>query len=634
MTALEPDRDLIEQFIDAIFRRASPEGFVSLRSFFEDEDKVLSTTAVAFSGANRFHFLADNAENYARTAAQSSRSAVFAPPLATFSDRHRARESDVLEGLALSVELDEHPQEARQKLEALLGPATAIVRSGGVWINGGAAAEDKLHGHWRLRAPARGDDALKKLKRARGIATRLAGGDASNVPPCHPIRWPGSWHRKKEPRMCAIDTIYPDVEIDLDDALAKLTAAAPEPEPGPDPDGDPSGGGNEWPALYDAIVSGRSFHEPLVRLAAMSVASRMSDAAAVNSLRGIMSLCVNKRPEWQARYDSIPRYVRSAREKFGKAQQQAKPKAPLTAAEGLQAMAFDPIKYVVPGVIVEGLTLLAGKPKIGKSWLLLHAAIAVSRGGFTLGEIHCPEGDVLYCALEDNLRRLKSRMGRLITDPNEQWPKRLVFQCEMPRLSQGGLGVLKDWICNAPDPRLIVIDTLAMVKAPRGKDANAYDADYAALVDLRAFAAEHHVSVVVVHHLRKMDADDAFDTVSGTLGLTGAPDSILILKRDGSGNIVLHGRGRDLSDIEVAMMFNKEACTWTIMGDAAQFRNDTRRGAVLAAMAELGEASAGEIAAVARMKVNSVTQTLVRLVRDGAVRRVERGKYTLTGLAA
>src|SRR5262249_45065292 len=77
-------------------------------------------------------------------------------------------------------------------------------------------------------------------------------------------------------------------------------------------------------------------------------------------------------------------------------------------AEELAAMRFEPIKYVVPGVFVEGLTLFAGKPKIGKSWLLLHVAVAVASDGFTLGEIHCPEGDVLYCALEDNLRRLQS----------------------------------------------------------------------------------------------------------------------------------------------------------------------------------------------------------------------------------
>src|SRR5690349_11065042 len=79
-------------------------------------------------------------------------------------------------------------------------------------------------------------------------------------------------------------------------------------------------------------------------------------------------------------------------------------------AADLQAMRFPPIKYVVPGYIVEGLTLFAGKPKLGKIRLLLHAAIAVARGGYTLGDVHCIEGDVLYAALEDNRRRLQRRM--------------------------------------------------------------------------------------------------------------------------------------------------------------------------------------------------------------------------------
>jgi hypothetical protein len=108
------------------------------------------------------------------------------------------------------------------------------------------------------------------------------------------------------------------------------------------------------------------------------------------------------------------------------------------------------------------------------------------------------------------------------------WDASTVFvnlQCELPRLSEGGLDAIKAWIASVLDPRLIVIDTLAMVKTPRTKNDNAYDADYNAVLALRAFASEHHVAVVLVHHLRKADSDDAFDTVSGTLGLTGAPDT-------------------------------------------------------------------------------------------------------------
>ncbi len=78
--------------------------------------------------------------------------------------------------------------------------------------------------HWRLTKPARGDD-REKLKRARMLGCRLVGADESCIPISHPLRWPGSWHRKGEPRLCKIDTLT-DAEVDLDDALAKLTAAA------------------------------------------------------------------------------------------------------------------------------------------------------------------------------------------------------------------------------------------------------------------------------------------------------------------------------------------------------------------------------------------------------------------------
>jgi predicted ATP-dependent serine protease len=166
------------------------------------------------------------------------------------------------------------------------------------------------------------------------------------------------------------------------------------------------------------------------------------------------------------------------------------PRSSYTAPE-LQAADFPPIKFVVPGYIVEGLTLLAGKPKFGKSWLLLHIAIAVSRGGYTLGDIHCIQGDVLYCALEDNPRRLKRRMKRLLrSDP---WPARLKFECVMPRLNAGGVAFIRRWIDSQPEPRLVVIDTLAKVRDPKGAQESSYEADYAAVSELKSLADEKGV---------------------------------------------------------------------------------------------------------------------------------------------
>ena len=114
----------------------------------------------------------------------------------------------------------------------------------------------------------------------------------------------------------------------------------------------------------------------------------------------------------------------------------------------------------------------------------------------TLGDIHCPEGDVLYCALEDNLRRLRSRMAKLIGE--RAWPDRLNFVCEMPRLAEGGVEFIKGWIEQAKHPRLIVVDTLAMVRSPKGREQTQYEADYSSVMALRALANQHNVAIVLV----------------------------------------------------------------------------------------------------------------------------------------
>jgi hypothetical protein len=305
--------------------------------------------------------------------------------------------------------------------------------------------------------------------------------------------------------------------------------------------------------------------------------------------------------------------------------------------EALKTMTFAPIKYVVPGVIVEGLTILAGKPKIGKSWLMLHAAIAVACGGFTLGNIHCIEGDVLYCALEDNQRRLQSRMTKLLGIVPD-WPQRMHYLClgQLPRLNAGGSDKLKAWINSVANPRLIVIDTFVTVRAPKKNNQPNFDADYDSGKELQKLANEHGIAVVIVHHLRKADADDAFDTVNATLGLTAVVDTVLVLKRDASGGFVLYGRGRDLSEIEKGMVFNADACTWHIAGDAADIRRTKERTTVLQAIEEAEGKPVGpnEIAAATGMKAGNIRRLLGKLVKQGVIEKASYGKYRTRSAAS
>jgi RecA-family ATPase len=293
-------------------------------------------------------------------------------------------------------------------------------------------------------------------------------------------------------------------------------------------------------------------------------------------------------------------------------------------------MQFGPIKYVVPGYIVEGLTLFAGKPKIGKSWLLLHAAIAVARGGLTL-DVHCTQGDVLYCALEDNRRRLRSRMSKLIGEDVE-WPARLTFELEMPRLANGGIDIIRSWVEKADHPRLVIIDTLAMVRPPKGKEQTQYDADYQAVKELRDLANHRGIAIVLVHHLRKAEAEDAFDTISGTLGLTGAPDTIMVIKRDTAGaNATLHAKGRDLTEIEKAVQLSKNTCVWTVLGDAGEVHKSNERTAIMEALAEAGSNLLGpdQIARACGMKPANVRRLLGKLKIEGRVTCPSYGKYAL-----
>ena len=202
--------------------------FVSLRSFHHDPRRPPADIRglklnPEEDGLDPLVRLATARATYVANLAEP---AVFAPPVCTFRRKGSAKQADLADGLALSVECDVRPAQARAMLEGLLGPATVVVASGGAWSDPETGeVQDKVHLHWRLSEPTRENGEHARLKQARRLATLLVGGDPSAVPLVHPLRWPGSWHRKAEPRLARIVAYRPDREIHLDDAIDLLDGA-------------------------------------------------------------------------------------------------------------------------------------------------------------------------------------------------------------------------------------------------------------------------------------------------------------------------------------------------------------------------------------------------------------------------
>jgi AAA domain len=405
------------------------------------------------------------------------------------------------------------------------------------------------------------------------------------------------------------------------------------------------GGANKWRAEYNESLRGADVviigdNDPSGRSHAAHVASSLKDVA--RRVR-VLDLC-KAWPACPAKGDISDWIEASGTAEALLALIEALPEWVPAEADGwrqkvfdaatLQTMRFPPLKFVLPDFVPEGAALLVSRPKLGKSWLVLDLAIATAAGRFTLGELEPSPGDVLYLALEDGKRRLQRRITKLLPTFSLVWPPQLKIATEWRRADQGGLSDIESWILSVGVPRLIIIDTLAQFRKVSNGKTQAYADDYAAISELQRLASKYNVGIVIVHHDRKAEADDVFDTVSGTLGLSAAADTILIMKRK-AGAVTLYVRGRDIEESETALQFNKSSCKWTILGAAAEVFRSAERGRVLNALAGAVEGlDVSEIQQAAELPSrNAADQLLLKMFREGEVIRVRRGVYRLPNLS-
>lgn len=230
--------------------------------------------------------------------------------------------------------------------------------------------------------------------------------------------------------------------------------------------------------------------------------------------------------------------------------------------ETLMSRPLQPLNFVVDTLLSQGLHILAGSPKVGKSWLALWLAVTVAKGEPVWG-MQVKQGTTLYLCLEDSTLRIQNRLFEITEDA----PANVHFTTQSDILGKGLEEQLCAFLIEHPDTVLVIIDTLQMIRGTNYE--NTYANDYRDLSVLKRLADAHGIAVLLVHHLRKETADDVFNRISGTTAISGAVDSsfTLVEEQRGSGRARLNCIGRDIEYRELELRRNTDN-VWEVTADS------------------------------------------------------------------
>lgn len=285
-----------------------------------------------------------------------------------------------------------------------------------------------------------------------------------------------------------------------------------------------------------------------------------------------------------------------------------------------------PLKWIVPDLLPQGLFLLVGLFKLGKSWLVLALCLAVATGKTFLGRYHVKQGRVLYLALEDGPRRIKSRAAKM----GATLPPGLLVAFDWRRGAEG-VEDLRAWLEENSDISLIVIDTLSKFRA-QSSNEDIWSRDYDEIAQIKKLADEFEVAIVLVHHRSKAARDDVHQTAAGTNAIQGAVDGSLLLDRkrgERTGTLAL--TGRDVPESEIALNFDTDTGLWTAVdGLPTNSRLTPEQVEILNLVNAQGgrEIGPSEIVTLTGRAKSTASQLLAELYANGQLEKgTKRGKY-------
>lgn len=297
----------------------------------------------------------------------------------------------------------------------------------------------------------------------------------------------------------------------------------------------------------------------------------------------------------------------------------------------LLEMEIPELNWVLPGILPEGVTILGGKPKMGKSFLSQNIALSAVSSIPVIGTT-ARQGGVLYLGMEDHAKDLQNRMRQMLQ--GQQLGRGLYWFQRWPSTSEGGLEKIDEWVTLHPQTNLVVIDTLALIRGTqRSSSGNMYEEDCKFVRPFNQLAMKHHIAILFIHHLNKGDALDMGDRLSGTNGLAATADCFWILSRDPEGdNGSLYMLGRLIPKQTLNLTFDTQTLRW-LQGEKTikQPTFSRERQEILELMREkVRSLSPKEIAdALGKEDTNAVRKQLVRLEAAKVIRRTAYGLYGL-----
>jgi RecA-family ATPase len=243
-------------------------------------------------------------------------------------------------------------------------------------------------------------------------------------------------------------------------------------------------------------------------------------------------------------------------------------------AAALLEQEFEPLQFAVEKILPHGLFILAGSGKIGKSWLALDMCTAVSSGG-SLWDFHAEQGAVLYLALEDNQARLQGRLNKIEAEKTDI--KRLHLVTAAFGINSGLIEQTHNHLAAYPDTKLIIIDTLERIRDTE-QDKSMYSCDYRDMNTLRSITDAHKLTLLLIHHTRKMYDPDPLNTLSGSTGLVGSVDGVFVLEKEKrtSNAAKLTIANRDTEGFCFRLEFDPDNCKWLFIGNDSDFEDEEK----------------------------------------------------------